>query len=442
MIFNTKLQKLFVLFYLICVSSWAQSGYIPAKENLENRKTFQDNKFGLFIHWGVYSTLADGEWVMRHKDIPVSQYEKLPAYFNPISFDAEAWVLMAKNAGMKYIAFTSRHHDGFAMFNSRVSDYNIVKKTPYKKDIVAELSKACQKHGLKLFLYYSHLDWHHIDYYPRSNTSLNKGGQDWTERPESGNWENYLKYMNGQITELLTNYGAIGGIWFDGWWDNKKADWKLEEQYALIHKLQPGCMVGNNHHQSPKPGEDFQMFEKDLPGQNTTGFADTEVSFGQLPLEMCETMNNSWGYNLRDRKFKSSKFIIQLLVKNAGHNSNLLLNVGPQPDGNIMTENIDTLKKVGSWIALNGESIYGTRGNIFPVQNWGAVVKKDKVHYLHVLEKPIGDKLFIPGWPSKPLKLEVMSTRQKAAFKFLAEGLLIDLSKIPFDGVDLILKVE
>ncbi len=439
---NTKALHLLFLFSLLYGFAMAQTAYLPAKENLENRKTFQDNKFGLFIHWGVYSTLADGEWVMRYRDIPVSQYEKLPAYFNPISFDAEAWVLMAKNAGMKYITFTSRHHDGFAMFDSKISDYNIVQQTPYKKDIVAELSKACQKHGIKLFLYYSHLDWHHNDYFPRSNTAINKGGQDWSERPQSGNWPNYLKYMNGQLTELLTNYGPIGGIWFDGWWDNKKADWKLDEQYALIHKLQPGCMVGNNHHQSPKPGEDFQMFEKDLPGHNTSGFAEESVSFGSLPIEMCETMNGSWGYNLKDRKFKSSKFIIQLLVKNAGYSSNLLLNVGPQPDGKIMPENIDTLNKVGTWLSQYGESIYGTRGGVFPVQAWGVIVKKDKVHYIHVLEKPTGDKLFIPGWPAKPSKLETVASKQKASFKHLPEGLLIDLNGLPFDGVDLVLKVE
>jgi len=428
--------------FLLHAVTFAQAEYVPTKENLENRKTFQDNKFGLFIHWGVYSTLADGEWVMRHRDIPVSQYEKLPPYFNPIGFDAEAWVLMAKNAGMKYITFTSRHHDGFAMFDSKVSDYNVAQKTPYKKDIVAELSKACKKYGMQLFLYYSHLDWHHNDYFPRSNTSINKGGQDWSGRPPSGNWSNYLKYMNGQLAELLTNYGTIGGIWFDGWWDNKEADWKLKEQYELIHKLQPGCLIGNNHHQSPKLGEDFQMFEKDLPGHNTTGFAESDVTFGSLPIEMCETMNNSWGYNLKDRKFKSSKFIVQLLVKNAGYNSNLLLNVGPQPDGRIMPENIDTLKKVGSWLAQYGTSIYGTRGGIFPIQQWGVIVKKEQTHYIHVLEMPTAGKLFIPGWPGKPKRVTPFIGNKKIPFKVMPEGLLLDLAGLNFDGIDLVLTVQ
>lgn len=431
----------FVLACLLALSSFGQANYVPSAENLKNREQFQNDKFGLFIHWGVHATLADGEWVMRHQNIPVSQYERLPDYFNPISFNAEAWALMAKNAGMKYITLTSRHHDGFSMWNSKVSDYNVVKRTPFKRDIVGELAAACQKHGLKFFLYYSHLDWWHPDYFPRGNTSLNQGGVDWTERPKTGDFSRYRKYMNDQLTELLSNYGPLGGIWFDGWWDNKEADWRLDEQYALIHKLQPGCLIGNNHHQTPKPGEDFQMFEKDLPGHNTTGFSD-EATIGQLPLEMCETMNNSWGYKLKDRKFKSSKQLIHLLVKNAGYNSNFLLNVGPQPDGKITRENVDTLKKMGNWLNLYGESIYGTRGGIYPIQDWGVVVKKGNVHYLHILQKPTGDKLFIAGWQAKPRQMTQLGSNKKATFKSMPEGLLVDLAGLPFDGIDLVIKVE
>src|SRR5260221_7992236 len=201
--------------------SIAQSSYQPNKENLESRRWFQDAKFGLFIHWGVYSVLGKGEWVMNNDKMPVSEYEKLPAQFNPTEFNAAEWVSLAKAAGMKYITITSKHHDGFAMFDSKVSDYNIVARTPYKKDVLKALAEECRRQGLKLFFYYSQLDWHNPDYFPRGRTGQDAG------RPEQGNWPRYLDYMDGQLRELLTNYGDIAGIWFDGWWDRPEAPWQL-----------------------------------------------------------------------------------------------------------------------------------------------------------------------------------------------------------------------
>ena len=209
----------------------AQSAYAPAPENLKAREWFQDAKFGLFVHWGVYSVLGDGEWVMNNQKIPVADYEKLPALFNPEQFDAAEWVAMVKAAGMKYITITSKHHDGFAMFDSKVTDWDIVDRTPYRKDVLKPLADECRKQGIKLFFYYSQLDWHHPDYYPRGRTGNDAG------RPDAGDWNKYIDYMDAQLTELLTNYGEIGGIWFDGWWDRPDADWRLEETYALIH----GC---------------------------------------------------------------------------------------------------------------------------------------------------------------------------------------------------------
>lgn len=415
--------------------------YLPNAENLKNRDQFQDDKFGMFIHWGIYANLAEGEWAMRNRGIPVSNYERLAGYFNPIRFDAEQWVLLAKNAGMRYITFTSRHHDGFSMFASRHSDFNIVKATPFGKDIVAELAKACKKHGLKLFLYYSHLDWRHPDYFPRANTSLNANGVDWTGRPKNGNWANYLQFMNLQLEELLTNYGEIGGIWFDGWWDKKDADWKLQEQYQLIHRLQPGCLVGNNHHQALKEGEDFQMFEKDLPGQNTTGFSG-ESEIGQLPLEMCETMNGSWGYNIKDTKFKSTRTLIQLLVKNAGFGSNFLLNVGPQPDGMIQEEFADTLAKVGQWMKIYGETIYGTRKSEYPNQAWGVVLKKGTNHLIHVLESNNQSSILVPGWKNKPRTVREWKSGKPIKFEYSPLGLVIDLNRADRQEPDYILQIE
>ena len=165
------------------------------------------------MHWGVYSVLGDGEWVMNNRRIPIEDYEKLPALFNPQAFDAAEWVSLAKAAGMKYITITSKHHDGFAMFDSKISGYNIVARTPYGKDVLKALAEECRRQGLKLFFYYSQLDWHHPDYFPRGRTGRDAG------RAEQGEWPRYIDYMNGQLRELLTGYGEIGGIWFDGWWD-------------------------------------------------------------------------------------------------------------------------------------------------------------------------------------------------------------------------------
>ncbi len=321
-----------MILLIISLTNAAEKNYTPTKENLDARTWFQDAKFGLFVHWGVYCLLGDGEWVMQHQTIPLKTYEKLPAFFNPIDFNPAEWVQMVKDAGMKYITITSKHHDGFAMFDSKVSDWDIVDRTPYKKDVLKMLADECHQQGIKLFFYHSQLDWHHPDYFPRGRTGTLLG------RPESGNWQNYIKYQNDQLTELLTNYGPIGGIWFDGWWDKKwdKA-WDLETTYALIHKLQPATLIGNNHPVLPFPGEDFQMFEKDLPGRSTQGF-NAEAKVGDLPLETCETMNHSWGFNLQDNRYKSSKELIQYLIKAAGNNANFLLNVGPMPNGKIQRE--------------------------------------------------------------------------------------------------------
>jgi len=226
----------------------SQENYVPTQENLEAREWFEDAKFGLFIHWGVYSVLGDGEWVMNNQNISIDAYEKLPAFFNPVDYNAKEWVAMAKAAGMKYITITSRHHDGFSMFDTEASDYNIVQKTNYKKDVLKELSAACKKEGIKLFFYYSLLDWRSDDYFPRGRTGNGIDG-----RADSGDWNKYISFMKAQLTELLTNYGEIGGVWFDGHWDQKewdgkkfgklKVDWHYDEIYKLIHDLQPQCLI-------------------------------------------------------------------------------------------------------------------------------------------------------------------------------------------------------
>ncbi|MDR2885388.1 MAG: alpha-L-fucosidase, partial [Rikenellaceae bacterium] len=203
----------------VCAGANAQGSYVPTKENLANRAQFQDDKFGMFIHWGVYSMLASGEWVLNSKKIKQEEYAKLASGFSPSKFDAAAWVAAVKDAGMKYIVITSRHHDGFSMFGTKQSPYNIVDATPFGRDIIKELAAECRKQGVRLGFYYSELDWGRPDYNP-----LGRTGQD-TGRTPSGTWDDYLGFMNRQITELLTAYGPVNAMWFDGMWDKPNADW-------------------------------------------------------------------------------------------------------------------------------------------------------------------------------------------------------------------------
>lgn len=429
-----KISCLSLLLALLASEGSAQLPYDPSPENLKAREWFQDAKFGMFIHWGVYSILGDGEWVMNNQRIDKATYQKLPAFFNPIGYNPSEWVALAKAAGMKYITITSKHHDGFAMFDSKLTNWDIVDQTPYGKDVLKMLADECAREGIKLFFYHSHLDWYQDDYYPRGNTGQTAG------RPAGGDWYRYLDFMDGQLTELLTNYGDIAGIWFDGHWDKKDADWRLGKTYNLIHSLQPACLIGNNHHLAPFPGEDFQMFEKDLPGSKTTGF-NPEQEIGELPFETCETMNNSWGFNLQDKNYKSVKSLIQYLVKAAGYNSNFLLNVGPMPDGKIQPEFISTLKDLGNWMQKYGETLYGTRGGPVSPRSWGVTTQKGNKVFVHILN-PEDDNLLIPDFGKKVRSITHFDTGTRLKYRQDSFGISVNLPQGIMNETDTILIIE
>jgi alpha-L-fucosidase len=422
-----------LLALVIALPALGQSSYQPSPANLEARRWFQDAKFGLFIHWGVYSVLGDGEWVMNNRKIAVQEYEKLPAFFNPLEYDPAAWVALAKAAGMKYITITSKHHDGFAMFGTKQSDWNIVNRTPYKKDVLKMLADECHKQGVRLCFYYSQLDWHNTDYYPRGGTGRTTG------RPESGDWNKYLDYMDAQLQELLTNYGEIGGIWFDGMWDRPQADWRLDRTYKLIHDLQPQALIGSNHHHAPFPGEDFQMFEKDLPGSNSAGFNQTSIS--SLPLETCETMNNSWGFNLSDSRYKSTRQLVQYLVRAAGLNANFLLNVGPMPNGKIQLEFVSRLKEMGQWLSKNGEAIYGTRGGPLSPRPWGVTTQKDNKVYVHIFDWQ-DSSLLLPRLPQRIKSARFLKDGSKANYEENDYGVLLRIPPNARDDYDTVAVLE
>lgn len=428
-----KKTILLILSLTACLGAFAQ--YQPTRENLEARKNFQDMKFGIFIHWGIYSMLGDGEWVMNNKSLNYEEYPHLADGFYPSKFNADEWVKTFREAGARYITFTTRHHDGFSMFKTEQSDYNIVDGTPYGKDVLRSLADACDREGLSLHLYYSHLDWGRPDY-PLGRTGRKLG------RPtDRQNYDSYFQFMNRQLTELLTHYGKVDCIWFDGWWDHDSDktpfDWRLDEQYAMIHRLQPACLIGNNHHHTPYPGEDMQMFEQDLPGQNTYGLSGQDI--GQLPLETCLTMNGSWGYDITDKKYKTADFLIQQLVGAAGRNANLLLNVGPRPDGQLPVEAVERLKAIGGWMKQNGETIYGTRGGIVAPHDWGVTTQKGNTLYVHILNS-LDKELFLPVAPQKVAKARLFAGKKPVGVLKSKGGVLLQLPAAP-KGVDTIVEV-
>jgi alpha-L-fucosidase len=289
------------------------------------------------------------------------------------------------------------------------------------------------------------LDWYRNDYqYWTGRTGQGTG------RTERGDWNKYIAFMKAQLTELLTNYGEIGGIWFDGHWDQtepegakdrtSRVDWHYDEIYSLIHKLQPQALIGNNHHLAPLPGEDFQMFERDLPGQNKSGLSFQEAS-DKLPLETCETINGSWGFNITDKKYKSTKQIVHLLANAAGLNANLLLNIGPMPNGAIQPEFTSRLDSVGKWMEKYGNSIYKTRGSQLNAKPWGTITEKDNEIFIHVFD-PTVTKVAIDSFHYNPGKLIAMESGKPVKFKLKAGKLEIDLSGLKRDEFDTVLKME
>ena len=430
-----KLLAAVMLALSLTASANTNQTYTPSADNIAARKHFQDSKFGIFLHWGLYAMLATGEWTMTNKDLNYKEYAKLAGGFYPSRFSAKEWVSQIKASGAKYICFTTRHHEGFSMFKSKYSDYNVVDASPFKRDIVKELADECHRQGIDIHFYYSHIDWQREDA-PLGRTGLGTG------RPvEKQNWDSYYTFMNNQLTELLTNYGKVGAIWFDGWWDqdqNPSFDWRLPEQYALIHRLQPACLIGNNHHHTPFEGEDFQMFERDLPGENTAGLSGQSIS--QLPLETCETMNGMWGYKITDQNYKSTKTLIHYLVKAAGRNANLLMNIGPQPDGCLPAVAVQRLKEMGDWMKTYGETIYGTRGGRVTPRDWGVTTEKDNKIFVHILN--LKDRsLFLPITDKNAKRAVDYVSRKAVKIQKCQGGVLITLDSVPTD-VDKVVEIQ
>jgi alpha-L-fucosidase len=392
-----------------------------AAEHDQRLAWFRDARFGLFIHWGLYSVPAGewngktnyGEWVLEETKMPVSQYEKFTNRFNPVKFDAGEWVRLAKNAGMKYIVITSKHHDGFGMFRSDLTDW-CIKSTPFQRDPLKELSDACREQGLKLCFYHSIMDWHHPDWGTR---------RPWNDKASgTPDMDRYTDYMKGQLKELLTRYGPIGILWFDGEWEKPWTHERGVDLYNYVRGLQPNIIINNRvgkaragmsgMDQGAERIGDYGTPEQEIPA---TGFGPG------VDWESCMTMNNHWGYNKHDENWKSGTTLIRNLIDCASKGGNYLLNIGPTSEGVFPDASIERLNEIGKWMKANSESIYGTHASPFEKLDWGRCTQKalsgGKTRlYLHVFEWPSAGKLVLKGLTNKPLKAFLLDGGQTLEF--------------------------
>lgn len=423
-------------------------------------KWWREARFGMFIHWGVYAQLAGnwqghqigrgGEWIMNRGKISVADYQQVAKTFNPVKYDAEAWVKAAKDAGMKYIVITAKHHDGFAMFKSAASKWNIADATPYGKDILQPLAAACKKYGLKLGFYYSQAqDWNNpggaaarkvtsegwanpdsakIDAYTQANTGH------WDPAQTTATMGEYIdKVAVPQVKELLTNYGDVAVLW----WDTPT---NMTDEYArklqAVLALQPNIITNDRLKRPNFPG-DYKTPEQKIPGQAELDGRDWET---------CMTMNGTWGYKSYDNKWKSTETLIRNLIDIASKNGNYLLNVGPDALGQFPQASIDGLKGIGQWMKVNGEAIYATNGSPFGALPWGRCTKKVKdgntTLYFHVFNWPTDGKLTIPGLKNKINSARMLSGGKKLTTSTTEEGLVINVPAQAPDTIATVIKVE
>ncbi len=357
---------------------------------------WRDAKFGMFIHWGLYAIPAGiwkgqeipgiGEWIMYRARIPVAEYEQLAKQFNPVKFNAAEWVSLAKQAGQKYMVITSKHHDGFCLFHSKVTDYNVVDATPFGRDILKELADECQKQGMRLGFYYSQTqDWHHPD----------GDGNDWDYDPTQKDFARYLKeYVKPQVRELLTNYGPVALIWFDT--PKGITAEQSESLVELVHELQPDCLVSGRV--GNRLGDYASAGDNRIPDQAV-----------EMDWETPATINDTWGYKVNDHNWKSTEDLIHKLVDIVSKGGNYLLNVGPTAEGVIPQPSVERLLAMGRWLDVNGEAVYGTRPGPIQGVDWCRSTVKPGRLFLHVFDWPTNGEIAVPAGAVDPARAYLLA---------------------------------
>lgn len=402
-------QKLKSIFTTLPVNPDPNAQAVPIPETKAEKAKrmnwWADARFGLFLHWGTYAVPAgtwDGktnyaEWIRENAQIPINTYNKFATEFDPTQFNADAWVKMAKDAGMKYIVITSKHHEGFNMFASDYSRYNIM-NTPWHHDPMKDLAAACKKYGLKFCFYYSIMDWHDEDYLPRRSWEVK-------DRPNgNANFQHYAQYLFHEIDQLLTQYGPIGVLWFDGEWESTWQEPYGTELYNLCRTLQPNIIVNNRvgHARNGELGDYFTP-EQTIPATGIPGYWET-----------CMTMNDHWGYNSHDHDFKSVKTLIRNLVDIASKGGNYLLNIGPTAQGTFPPQAVQTLKGIGDWMHINHDAIYSTSHSLYSDLSWGRNTVRNGNHgdqmYYEVFDWPADGRLVIPNTAAKVERARLLGT--------------------------------
>ncbi|MFZ2055392.1 MAG: alpha-L-fucosidase [Candidatus Aminicenantales bacterium] len=420
----------------------------PLSERDARMTWWREARFGLFIHWGLYAIPAGewndetnhAEWIRTTARIPLKVYDRFVGQFNPVKFDAEEWVRMAKEAGMKYIVITSKHHDGFCLFDSRYTDFDVM-STPFGRDILKELSEACRRAGIRMCWYHSIMDWHHPDYVLRRDWEKDRSS-------EGADFERYVEHMKNQLAELVGNYGEIGVLWFDGEWESTWNHERGRDLYEYVRGLQPSIIINNRVDVGrsgmqglTKAGEyagDFGTPEQEIPPTGLPG----------VDWETCMTMNDNWGYNKNDNNWKSSEDLIRRLADIASKGGNFLLNVGPTAEGEFPPPSVERLGAIGSWMKTNGEAIYGTQASPFKMLEWGRCtqkpVKGGMLLYLHVFDWPSDGKLVVPGILNAPRRAFLLADpeRKSLPVKRAEDAIVITLSGEAPDPADSVVALE
>jgi alpha-L-fucosidase len=381
------MKKAFLIFFIFNTIAFAQT------ERDKRLQWWQEARFGMFIHFGTYSVAARAEWLKSVEKMDNETYKFYFDHFNPSLFDAKEWARLAKQAGMKYVVLTAKHHEGFALWDTKVSDYKIT-NTPFKRDLVKEYVEALRAEGLKVGLYFSIIDWTHPDYPKFADDHHPMRGSE-KYKNEKINWDNYLKFMHGQIRELCTNYGKIDVMWFDFSYGEMKGEkWKSKELVQMVRSLQPDIILNNR-----LGGDGTTAFDEnslgdfETPEQVIPDSMKVDKNGKLIPWESCITLNNSWGYNRYDNNWKSPELVIHTLVNCVSKGGNLLLNVGPEPSGKIPPKSVEILQEVGAWMERNNRSIYGCGPAQLPKQNWGTFTQNGKYLYAHKIYPSIGSVL-------------------------------------------------